>query len=72
MRRHKHDTATYRELLSYHERVKSFTATMMNLVDYVRVQLELDVTSKWTRDVIIGKRVDELREAIRKIEAMRS
>lgn len=71
MRRHKYDTATYREL-THRERVQSFNATMMNLVDYVRVQLELDVTSERTRDAIIGKRVDELREVIRKIEAMSS
>ena len=71
MRRHKHDTATYREL-THRERVRSFTATLMNIVDYVRVQLEDDVTTERTRDVIIGKRVDELREMIRKIEAMRS
>ncbi len=70
MRRHKNDTATYREL-SYKERVQSFTATLMNIVDYVRVQLDDDATSVRTRDVIIGKRVDELREVIRKIEAMR-
>ena len=71
MGRHKNDTATYRELLNYKERVQSFSATLGNIVAYVRVQLAVDVTSERTETVIIGRRVNELREAIRKIEAMR-
>ncbi len=70
MRRHKNDTATYREL-THRERVRSFNGTLRNIVEYVRVQLERDVTSERTRNAIIERRICTVRRAISQIEAMR-
>jgi len=37
-RRHRNDTATYRELPNYGDRVKSFNMAVNKLVEYARVQ----------------------------------
>lgn len=69
-RRHKGDTATYRELSGYDQRVKSFNGTVRQLCGYVRVQLELDVSNTRSARDIIGARVETLRKAIDTLDQM--
>ena len=66
-RRHKGDTATYRELLNYKERVQSFNMAVNLLDEYVRVQIELDATPERTvRDIVEG-RIDTIQRVIDRI-----
>lgn len=69
-KRYKNDTATYRELLNYGERVKSFNMKVNKLVEYVRVQLELDTTSRRSPARIVAARIETLRKAIDRINRM--
>lgn len=69
-RRHKNDEATYRELSNYKERVQSFNMTTNLLCEYVRVQLELDSSSRRSLAEIVAARVRTLRRAIARIERM--
>jgi hypothetical protein len=70
VRRHKNDEATYRELLNYSERVKSFNMTVNKLVEYVRVQLELDTSARRLPAGMIAARIETLRKAIDRINRM--
>jgi hypothetical protein len=69
-RRHKNDTATYRELANYKERVQSFNMTANLLCEYVRVQLELDASSRRPPSRIVAARVQTLRRAMARINRM--
>lgn len=70
VRRHKDDEATYRELTGYSQRVKSFNGTVRNLVNYTRVQLELDASAELTPRRIVDARVETLRKAMDEISQM--
>lgn len=70
VRRHKDDTATYRELANYKERVQSFTMTVNRLCEYVRVQLELDASPRRPRRAIISARVRTLQRATDRLNRM--
>lgn len=67
-KRHKKDTATYRELGTHKERVQSFNATAKNLTEEVRVQVEMDAGSKRKASDIVDKRIKTLEKAIKKIK----
>jgi hypothetical protein len=69
-RRHKSDTATYRELPSYGDRVKSFNMNVNKLYEYVRVQLELDTSARRSPKTIVAARIETLRKAIDRISRM--
>jgi hypothetical protein len=69
-RRHKQDQATYRELSSYKERVQSFNIHVRHLVEYVRVQVELDANGTRTRRDIADARIKTLEKAIAQIRGM--
>ncbi len=69
-RRHRNDTATYRELESYGDRVKSFNMAVNKLVEYARVQLELDTSARRPPAIIIAARVETLRKVIDRINRM--
>ena len=71
VRRHKNDTATYRELVNYKERVQSFNMSVNLLCEYVRVQLELDVSNRRSPENIITARIETLRKAIDRINRLR-
>ena len=66
-RRHRNDTATYRELTNYGDRVKSFNMAVNKLVEYARVQAEIDTTPRRTVDDIKEARITTLRRAITRI-----
>jgi len=66
-RRHRNDTATYRELPNYRDRVKSFNMTVNKLVEYTRVQAEIDTTPRRSVDDIKEARIMTLRRAITRI-----
>jgi hypothetical protein len=66
-RRHRNDTATYRELQNYGDRVKSFNMAVNKLVEYARVQAEVDTTPHRTIDDIKDARITTLRRAINRI-----
>lgn len=70
IRRHKNDTATYRELANHKERVQSFNMTVNLLCEYARVQLEMDVTARRPAAAIIAARVETLRKAIVRLNRM--
>ena len=63
-RRHRNDTATYRELPNYGDRVKSFNMAVNKLVEYARVQAEIDTTPPRTIDDIKEAIITTLRRAI--------
>jgi cell fate (sporulation/competence/biofilm development) regulator YlbF (YheA/YmcA/DUF963 family) len=67
VRRHKNDTATYRELANHKERVQSFNMSVNLLCEYVRVQLELDTSARRSPSMIVAARVETLRKAIDRI-----
>ena len=69
MKRHRQDTATYRELRNYKERVQSFNGTVRNLYEYVRVQLDVDRAAR-SRDRIINARVATLTKLIDRLHCM--
>lgn len=69
MKRHRQDTATYRELRNYKERVQSFNGTVRNLSEYVRVQLDVDGPEKG-RDWIINARIATLTKLIDQLHRM--
>ncbi len=69
-KRHKRDTATYRGLKNYSERVKSFNATARNLGEYTRVQLESDISNRRSRKAIANARVKTLHKVIDRINRM--
>ena len=66
-RRHGNDTATYRELRNYGDRVKSFNMAVNKLVEYARVQAEIDTTPRRTVDDIKESRIRTLRRVITRI-----
>ena len=70
VRRHKNDTATYRELVNYKERVQSFNMSVKLLSEYVRVQVELDTSPRRPPARIVAARVETLRKAINRIGRM--
>jgi len=70
MRRHKDDKATYRELVNYQERVKSYNMAVNKLVEYTRVQLEIDTSHKRSNRGIIEARKETLRKAIDRIDQL--
>ena len=70
IRRHKNNTATYRELTNYKERVQSFNMSVKLLCEYVRVQLEMDASARRTPADIIAARVETLQRAIDRINQM--
>jgi hypothetical protein len=70
VRRHKHDTATYRERANYKERGQSFTMTVDRLWEYARVQLELDASPRRSPRAIIDARVRTLQRAIDRLNRM--
>jgi hypothetical protein len=69
-RRHKNDSAYYRELPNYGDRVKSFNMAANKLVEYFRVQAEIDTTPKRTVDDIARARIMTLRKAIDRISRL--
>ncbi len=70
IRRHKNDTATYRELANYKERVQSFNMSVNLLCEYVRVQLEMDAFARRTPADIVTARIETLRKAIDRMNRM--
>ena len=70
VRRHRNDTATYRELNNYKERTQSFNASTNLLCEYVRVQLELDTSTRRSPMEIIAARIKTIRKAIDRINQM--
>jgi cell fate (sporulation/competence/biofilm development) regulator YlbF (YheA/YmcA/DUF963 family) len=70
VRRHRNDTATYRELANHKERVQSFNMSVNLLYEYVRVQLELDETARRSPSRIVAARVETLRKVINRINQM--
>ncbi|MFZ2147935.1 MAG: hypothetical protein WAV28_12005 [Sedimentisphaerales bacterium] len=70
VRRHKKDTATYRELPKYGDRVKSFDMTVNKLVEYTRVQAEIDTKPRRKAADIKAARIKTLRKAIKRINRM--
>ena len=70
IRIHKNDTATYRELADYNERVKSFNMSVNLLCEYVRVQLEMDASARRTQADIVATRVETLQKAIDRMNQM--
>lgn len=69
MKRHRQDTATYRGLKNYKERVQSFNGTVRNLSEYVRVQLDVDGPEKG-RYRIINARAATLTKIIDRLRRM--
>ena len=69
-RRHRNDTATYRELPNYGDRVKSFNMAVNKLVEYARVQAEIDTTPRRTVDDMKEARIMTLRRAINRISQL--
>jgi len=70
VRRHKNDTATYRELADYKERVQSFNMTVNRLCEYARVQVEMDTSARRSAADIVTARVETLRKAIHTLNQM--
>lgn len=69
-KRHKRDTQSYRSLKTYKERVQSFSKTVSNLREFVRVQIELDAGSKLTPEEIVSKRIQTLEKEIAAIRRL--
>ncbi len=67
MPRHQNDQRTYRELATHKERVQSFNAASMKLVEYARVQVEMDETPARPRAEIIARRIATLQRVIDRI-----
>ena len=70
IRRHKNDTATYRELANYKERVQSFNMSVNLLCEYVRVQLEMDASARRAPADIVAARTETLQKAIDRMNRM--
>jgi len=69
-RRHKQNEATYRGLSNYKERVQSFNIHVRHLVEYARVQMELDANGTRTRRDIADVRIKTLERTIAQIRGM--
>jgi hypothetical protein len=69
-RRHRDDTATYRELPSYSDRVKAFNATVLKCREYYRVMVELDVRPGLDVAAIARARVRTLEREIAAIRRL--
>lgn len=59
----------YRDLPSHHDRVRAFNAACNKLREYVRVMLELDVTSDRSANQIIANRIETVNKEIDAIES---
>ncbi len=70
MRRHQDDQRYYRELRTYKERVQSFNAASMKLVEYARVQIELDASPNRPPDEIVQRRIRTIEGVIRRIRQL--
>lgn len=70
MARHKDDQATYRGLANYKERVQSFNMAVNKIVEYTRVQLEMDTSQKRSNRGIVEARKKTIRKAIDRINQL--
>ena len=62
--RHQNDERTYRGLASHKERVQTFNAVGMKLVEYARVQIEMDATPARPAAEIVNRRIETLQRVI--------
>jgi len=69
-RRHRDDTATYRELSRYSDRVKAFNATVLKCREYFRVMAELDVRPGLDAPTIARARICTLEREIAAIRRL--
>ena len=68
--RHQNDERTYRGLATYKERVQAFNAASMKLVEYTRVQIELDDGSERSPAEIVAARIKTLEKTIGRIRTL--
>lgn len=68
--RHQYDERTYRGLATHKERVQSFNAASMKLVEYARVQIELDTTAARPAAQIVGRRIETLQRVIDRLRRL--
>ena len=69
-RRHQDDERTYRGLESHKERVQSFNAASMKLVEYARVQIEMDATPARAAAEIVNRRIETLQRVIDRLRRL--